>query len=237
MISFIIPCYNEESLVKETINEIQKVIKKIHMKNYEILLIFDNGNVETRKILNSVTKNQKNMKMIINEINLGYGGSVKKGIKKATKKFVMWIPGDNSHPNSEIIKIIKNIKKFDGITTYYSNSHLRSSLRSYFTNFYTPILNFLFNMDMKYFNGVTLIKSKLIKSVKINTNSHNFSFELWVKLQLRNKMKKIVVIPTILNDRVDGATAFKIKNSLKVILNVVVLFFYYWFIRFLNFIR
>jgi glycosyltransferase involved in cell wall biosynthesis len=237
MISFIIPCYNEEILVKETIGEIQKVIKKINLKNYELLIIFDNGNSKTRKIVQSIAKSQKNIKLTINKINLGYGGSVKVGIKKASKKFLMWIPGDNSHPNSEIIKIIKNLKKFDGVTTYYTNAHLRASFRRIFTNLYTPVLNFLFNMNMKYFNGITLVRSKLIKSVKLNTNSHNFSFELWVKLNLRNKIKNIAIIQTILNDRINGSTAFKIKNSLKVMQNVIILFFYFWFNRFLNFIR
>lgn len=237
MISFLVPCYNEETLVSKTIDEIKKVIKKVKLKNYEILIIFDNGNKKTRKIVNYLAKNKNNIKLIINKTNLGYGGSVKRGVKKSSKKFLMWIPGDNSHPASEIMKIIQMLKKFDVITTYYSNSYLRSSFRNIFTNLYTPILNFLFNLNMKYFNGITLIKSDLIKSVKINTNSHNFSFELWVKLNLRKNKKKIAIIPTILNDRIKGSSAFKIKNSLKVILNVITLFFYYWFKRLLFFKR
>ena len=141
MISFIVPCYNEENLVAQTVDQIEKTVKKINLKNYEILIVFDDGNKKTKKIINNLAKYKKNIKLILNKINLGYGGAVKIGIKKASKEFLMWIPGDNSHSHTEIYKVVKNYKKFDAITTFYSNAHLRSYYRRIFTSLYTPILN------------------------------------------------------------------------------------------------
>ena len=69
--------------------------------------------------------------------NLGYGASVKLGSTKASKKYISWIPGDNSHPSSEISKLLKFFRKFDIISTYYSNSHERNQFRRFFTSFYT----------------------------------------------------------------------------------------------------
>ena len=238
MISFIVPCYNEGNLVSDTVVEIEKATKKLLLRDYEILIIFDNGNNDTKKIAINLKKKNKKIKVYINKKNLGYGGSVKKGIKESSRKFVMWIPGDRSHLNSEIYKIISKYKnRFDAITTYYSNTECRSKFRDFFTKFYTPLLNMLFAMNMKYYNGITLIKSDIIKSITICTDSHNFSFEMWVKLNLKEKKIKIKNITTMLNDRVDGATAFKIKNSIRVVYNVIRLFFYFWFYKFIYTLR
>ena len=81
---------------------------------------------------------------------------------------------------------------------------------------------------MPYYNGITIIKSKLLKNIIISTDSHNFAVEIWVKLNLFfNFTYKI--IPTKLTDRKEGATAFKFKNSLKVLFNVIRLIFYFWY--------
>ena len=34
-------------------------------------------------------------------------------------KYIMWIPGDNSHPSSEILRLIKKAFDFDLMSTYY----------------------------------------------------------------------------------------------------------------------
>ena len=47
----------------------------------------------------------------------------------------MWIPGDNSHSNTEISKMITNIGKYDLITTYYTNKAKRN-----FTKFTSKLL-------------------------------------------------------------------------------------------------
>ena len=44
MLSVIIPCYNEEKLIKKSIAEIFKAIKLSKIKKYEIIYIDDDSN-------------------------------------------------------------------------------------------------------------------------------------------------------------------------------------------------
>ena len=44
-ICFIVPCYNEENNINNTLDEINKVIKKLNVKYYEIIVI-DDGSVD-----------------------------------------------------------------------------------------------------------------------------------------------------------------------------------------------
>ena len=222
-ISFIIPSYNESKKILKTINEITQAIKKINIKKYEIIVIDDNSTDSTLKIL----KNTKIKNLIIykNKNNLGFGGSIKKGFKLAKNKKISWIPGDNSHPHKEIEKILNDYKlNLDIVSTYYSNSNQRAFYRKVFTLIYTPILNMIFCLNLPYYNGISLIDKKITDQIKIKTNSHCWQVELWVKAKyIKNFSYKF--IPTILNDRIKGASAFKLKNSIKVLVNIVRLFF------------
>ena len=234
MISFIVACYNEEKNITETINSIILANRKLKDKKYEIIIIDDHSTDNSKNILNKLKKKFKFIKLKKNKKNLGYGGTVKVGIKKAKGDYIIWIPGDNSHASSELVKILKYKNKYDIVSTFYTNTETRSRFRNNFTKFYTPILNILFGLNLPYYNGVTLIKKKIFSKFNIVTNSHSFHLEIWVNIFLINKYS-IKFVPTLLNDRIKGATAFKFKNSIKVLFNFLRLYFYFLFKKFKTF--
>ena len=51
MLSVIIPCYNEEKLVKKTISEVLKAIKFCKIKKYEIVFIDDGSKDKSLEIV------------------------------------------------------------------------------------------------------------------------------------------------------------------------------------------
>ena len=234
MITFIICAYNEEKNILKTLLEVEKACYESSISNYEIISIDDGSTDNTNIILNNF-KNEKNKKINIikNKKNLGYGASVKIGANHASKEYITWIPGDNSHHASEISKLLNLLKKYDIISTYYSNSHQRDTFRRYFTSLYTPILNIIFQKKIPYYNGVTIIKKKIFLECNIQTNSHAFSLEMWVNIFLSNKYSYIF-IPTILSDRINGASAFRFSNSVKVSYTTLRLFLIYFYRKIFN---
>ena len=50
---------------------------------------------------------------------------------------------------------------------------------------------------------------------------------MWVKIKLLKNIK-IKFVPTLLDERIKGANAFRLKNSIKVLLNTIRLILYYW---------
>ena len=133
MISFIVACYNEEKNITETINSIILANRKLKDKKYEIIIIDDHSTDNSKNILNKLKKKFKFIKLKKNKKNLGYGGTVKVGIKKAKGDYVIWIPGDNSHASSELVKILKYKNKYDIVSTFYTNTETRSRFRNNFT--------------------------------------------------------------------------------------------------------
>ena len=103
-VSIIIPCYNEQSTIKEIINKInsQSNIEK------EIIVIDDFSNDKTREILEKDLKNNIH-KIILNERNYGKGYSIKKGIESASGDCIIIQDADLEYDPSEYSKLIKPI--------------------------------------------------------------------------------------------------------------------------------
>lgn len=79
-ISIVVPIFNEQSVVNDTIERIKKTVP-----DSEIIVINDGSSDDTLEILKTIN----NIKIINHPYNLGYGASLKHGIKIATGKWIV----------------------------------------------------------------------------------------------------------------------------------------------------
>jgi glucosyltransferase len=225
MLSVIVPCFNEEKLIKKSILEIFKALKICKISKYEIIIIDDGSEDKSYIISKKLINKYKNIKIIKNKKNRGIGYNFFKGVSVSRQKYLIQIPADNSHPAKEICKILKFInKKYDLVTTYYSNNAERSVFRNIFTLAYTPFLNLIYGTKFPYFNGLTLYKTQDLKKIKFINSSFSYQIEIFVYLFHRYKLK-IKIIPTILKDRKKGSKAFRLTNSFLVVISIIRIFF------------
>ena len=235
MLSVIIPCYNEEKLVKKSISEILKAIKFCKIKKYEIIFIDDGSKDRSLKIVKKSFKKSEKIRIYKNEKNFGIGYVFFRGVKLARGNYLILIPSDNPHKPREISKVINYYNKdYDIVTTYYTNSGERPIFRKVFTKLYTPLLNIMYGISLPYYNGLTLFKTKLVKKLKINNKSFSFQIEIFVKLFHTIRIKK-KIIQILLHDRGKGSKAFRIKNSVQVLFSIIRIFIMSLFLRTLKF--
>lgn len=238
MLSFVVPCYNEENRILNTITQIEESCEKLIIKEYKILIVDDCSSDNSRKVIENEIKNKSYLKYYKNEKNLGFGGAVKTGLSLLDDEYLMWLPGDDAHPSSQIIKILEVFlrnkdKNFDIVSTHYSSKSKRNFFREFFTKSYTPILNFLFGLKIPYYNGLSIIKKNSLNKIEIKTNAHCWQVELWVKLS-NLKNFNFMFIETEVYDPNRKAAAFKLLNSIKVIYNIIRLALISFKNRFLN---
>jgi len=226
MISFVIPAYNESKNIKQTVEQIVNSCISLNINEFEILIIDDNSNDDTENIVHQVVNIYPKVNLIFhkNNINLGFGGSVIRGLKLAKYNNVLWLPGDNSHSSSEINKVLSEKEEYDIVSTYYTNANERTIGRRIFTKFYTPFLNIIYGLNVPYYNGFSIISKRIINQINIKTNAHCWQVELWVKAKHIKKFN-YKFVPTILKDRINSTNAFKLKNSVKVVYTIFRLFF------------
>ena len=131
MISVIIPVYNEENAIEETINGIKRIMKDNNLtKGSEIIVVNDGSTDKTKE--NAL---KTGVLVIDNKTNKGYGYSLKNGIKKAKNDLIVIIDADKTYPFESVPEMLKIKEKgYDlvvGARTgkYYRESFLKSILR------------------------------------------------------------------------------------------------------------
>ncbi|OBT02716.1 hypothetical protein A9257_20865 [Vibrio cyclitrophicus] len=95
-VSIIVPIYNVESII---INTIESVLKQ-NYRDWELLLIDDSSTDGTRQVLERYSDKDARIKCFFSEINLGAGGARNIGLELATGRFIAFLDSDDLwHPN------------------------------------------------------------------------------------------------------------------------------------------
>lgn len=180
-LSVIIPAYNEEKKLSQTLNEVLSALEGI-LKDYEILIVDDASTDRTGVIADNLSKKIPRVKAFHNKKNGGLGYSFKRGLREAQNEYVIFFPGDNSFPKESIKKILHEMGKADIIIPYHTNLSTRPLSRQIISYAFTFLINTLFGLRLRYYNSTVLYKRSVLASIPIDTDSFAFQAEALVKL-------------------------------------------------------
>ena len=97
-----------------------------------------------------------------------------------------------------------------------TNPEVRARSRRIISNLYTAIINWGTGFDVPYYNGLSVHRVELLRSICLKTDSFGFQAEAIVKLLLLGAKYKVV--DTYITERQVGRTkAFRIKNVFAVV--------------------
>ena len=92
-LSIIIPAYNVENFIVPCLDSILSALNGY--ENYEIIVVEDCSTDRTRKILLELADDYKNLKLLLNEKNLGLSASRNKGLKNSQGFYVTFVDSDD----------------------------------------------------------------------------------------------------------------------------------------------
>ena len=191
MISLIIPFFNEETELPGLVEDLDRFedAKKELIKEY--IFINDCSTDNSIDVLNNKindTRNLKNktIKIFSNDKNSGWCKSLIKGYHLATQKYSLYIPGDGEAKITEFLNdFIYN--DYNDVLIYQRKSmEGRPKSRILISILYKKILGLIFNLPNVDFNGLILIKTEIIKKIKLLSNSNFLRAELILKSRKMN---------------------------------------------------
>ena len=179
LISIIIPYYKKQKYIKKTINS---VLRQTHQK-FEIIIINDEPGNLSKKLLLSLKRKDKRIKIINNVKNIGAGKSRNKGIKIAKGKYIAFIDSDDLWKKNKLKIQINIMKKYDyniSHTAYYiinENKNRYALRRSKNLNF--RILKNSCDIGL----STVMIKKNVLKKDKLFSDyKTKEDYYLWLKL-------------------------------------------------------
>lgn len=202
-ISIILPNFNSYLTISKTI----KSILDQSYQNWRLIIIDDNSDIKTKKIL-STYKNNKKIKIIFLKKNSGAGYCRNFALKKTKSNYIAFIDSDDvwlkDKLKFQINFMIKNNYDFT-YTNYKTFSNYKSKI-----NFIKPPQKFDFNNFVKNTSigtSTMMIKSSLAKKSKFAQTK--ICEDYYYKCQILKKIKYAYCLPKVL-------TKYQIsKNSLQ----------------------
>lgn len=177
---FVVPCFNEQENIGLTVDTIRSALEPQH--THEIVLVDDCSEDRTLETMKELAARDPYIHVFHNPVNLNFGGAYKRGLKEAKAEYTMMLPGDNGFPADSIAEILRHAGEADIIIPIVVNQRSRGLLRAVLSKSFTALLNWLFWLDVGYYNGAVLQRTVLLRKIEIRTNSFAYQAEGLVKL-------------------------------------------------------
>ena len=208
MYSLIIPAFNEQECIKESLSEI---INKVYNFVDEIILINDGSTDNTRDIILELSNNKKKIFLVDNRENLGLSMAIKVGVEKSTFENIIYCDADGQIDPIDILNFIKinNQKNYDlisGIRLNRQDNYIKKISSTIANKVRGLILN-----DTCPDNGccLKLFKKSLFLKIPFFKNQHRFIPTFYERLGY-----KVMYIPIKHRKRIAGRSKFGFNNRL-----------------------
>lgn len=220
-LSFVIPCYNEESNVKLIHDEIAKIFLPLY--KYEIIFVNDGSSDNTLKSLKEILKNSKTKIKVINfSRNFGKEAAIYAGLKEAKGDYISLIDADMQQDPKYVLEMVSFLDKneeYDSVAMY-QDKRKEGKVLAFFKKSFYKIINKI--SDTKFQSNASdfrTFRKCVIKSVLELKEYYRFSKGIfsWVGYNT-------YYMPYTVKERATGTTKWSFKKLFKYALDGIISF-------------
>ena len=141
-ISLVVPCYNEQEVIKLFYDEIQKIKKDFKNVSFEIIFVNDGSKDRTLELMRELSKND-DVRYVSFSRNFGKEAAMYAGLEASTGDYVAIMDADLQDPPAllkEMYEILES-KEYDSVATRRVTRKGEPVIRSFFARLYYKIIN------------------------------------------------------------------------------------------------
>ena len=204
-LSLIVPAYNEEELIEETIKIYNNELKRLFTK-YEIIAVDDGSTDNTQKILKKLQLSIKPLKIVKHKTNLGVGKALIDGFAKAKMDYVLHNSADRAFDLKDLGKIKGELNNYDVIVFVRYDRSANSPFRKLTSRTSLFLIKLFFRTPIKDYHFVQLYKNNILSTVKLEAHDTFMPPELLIKLY--NKGYKFNHVQAVFHKRTAGKSKY-----------------------------
>jgi len=213
----VIPCYNEEDAIVQTIEEIRCAIAKT--EPFEIIVVNDGSIDRSAEILEQFlqTNQVPELRVVHHERNQGYGAALKTGIRRAKAELIAITDADGTYPNHRLLELIEIAKQADMVVGARSASEgmeyplIRKIPKLFLCNW----VNWLAGRNVPDMNSGMRVFRKSITERFLRVLPNTFSFTTTQTLCMLRNQFDVRYIPISYNARIGKSKIKPITDTLR----------------------
>ena len=141
-ISLVVPCYNEEEVIKIFYAEIQKIKKDFKNVTFEIIFVNDGSKDKTLELMRELSKND-DVRYVSFSRNFGKEAAMYAGLEASTGDYIAIMDADLQDPPAllkEMYEILES-GEYDSVATRRVTRKGEPVIRSFFARLYYKLIN------------------------------------------------------------------------------------------------
>jgi glycosyltransferase involved in cell wall biosynthesis len=217
----IIPVYNEEGAIRQTLDELLPLIEK---QDWQLIVVNDGSNDSTGEILGNYVDR---LRVIRHPYNRGYGASLKTGIRAAETDLLAIYDSDGQHRPEDLLLLYNEALEVDMVVGERAAGSRVDLYRVPGKWFLTRAANFIVGRKIADLNsGLRVFQRKFIKKI-LHLMPEGFSFTSTSTVAAMKMGFLVKFVPIQTRKRIGTSTVRQVRHGLMVlmlILRLVVLF-------------
>jgi polyisoprenyl-phosphate glycosyltransferase len=210
-LSIVIPCHNEEEVIKSSYDKLLGILKKINsnkISSYQFVMVNNASTDQTLYEMEKIFEKDTNVKILDLRVNFGYQSSITSGLFNADGDIVISIDADLQDDPNKIIDMIEYYHQgYEMVLGVRKNRDSDSFFKKHFANIFYNIINFLGAETVKNHADFRLLSKQLINDLKQYPETNRYLRGLVLKLDSKYKIVEY--------DRLErklGESKFKLKD-------------------------
>ena len=218
--TIVIPCYNEEEAIENTLRDIVTNLKA--HRDYEIVVVDDGSNDGTASSLRSLAPDIRNLRMIRHEQNRGYGAALKTGIRAAKNDLIVITDADGTYPNEQIISLVELCESFDMVVGARTDTYAaHSKLRAFPKFFMRHWVSWLARQNVPDINsGLRVFRKPLVEPF-FGILPDQFSFTITITLAMLTTYRRVAFVPIEYHARIGKSKIKPIRDTLRFLMLIL----------------
>ncbi|MBI4372554.1 MAG: glycosyltransferase family 2 protein [Candidatus Omnitrophica bacterium] len=225
--SVVITALNEEGDLTSSVEAMLAILDD-RFSSFEIIIINDGSTDRTPQIADRFSSENPHIRVVHHQKNMGLGYSIREGYDLATKDYVIWRSGDQGMRQESFDSMFNMIGQQDLIIPYINNPEFRPLSRRFVSRLYILILNAIFGLKLKCYNGSVIYPTRLSQAIRTSTLGFFFFSEMLISAVKGGAT--YVEVPTLHGQRIHGKSkAFSFKNVFEILSKALALAWHYRF--------
>lgn len=180
-VSVVILAYEEERNLEPAVTGVARELTAIGA-DYELVIVDDGSTDGTGRVADTLAGKNRRIRVIHHPVNMGFGRTFCDGIAASRMDTVIGFPGDNDTSPALVADLVRHADDADIVMSYPRRTDIRSIYREAISKGFVMLMNILFGLNLKYYNGSFICRTGALKGIPLTSKGFAIYAEAKVRL-------------------------------------------------------